>query len=585
MRDFAKACTGCNTCVKECRFLGQNGNPKKIIADILEERRDEVISFDCSLCGLCASSCPQKLDPSRIFLSMRQRVFARKGEVLDGHKGIMAYEKRGLSQRFSLYKIPKGCDTVFFPGCALAGTRSSRTIEVYSWLKKQKPDMGMVLDCCAKPSHDLGRMEFFKSNFSAMENFLVEKKIKKVVTACPNCLWVFNTYAKDLTAQSVYTLMAENGNGSAPKLSGCVTVHDPCTARLDRQVHADVRKLIRETGLAIREMEHSREKTLCCGEGGTVFKVAPDFAAAWGITRKNEAKGQKIITYCAGCSEFLGKSMDTGHILDLVFDPEKTMNKKERRTRSPFTYIFRLSLKNKLAGSAPGQIFEKQPLSEKKGAEFNLSKFMVLLIIAAGIIGAKMTGMDQLISQENIQSFVQGFGPMAPLIFIFIVTLAPAFFLPGAPFIIAGGLIFGPVWGVVYGITGATAGACLAFLVARYAASDWIEAKITHPSFIRLKNATERHGWKIVALTRLIPLFPFNLLSYALGLSQIRFLTYFITSFICMLPGCVCYILLSSSIFDLLQGKFSIQFFVGAALLILLSFMPILFKKYKPDNL
>lgn len=133
---------------------------------------------------------------------------------------------------------------------------------------------------------------------------------------------------------------------------------------------------------------------------------------------------------------------------------------------------------------------------------------------------------------------------------------------------------------MVYGITGATAGACLAFLVARYAASDWVESKITHPTLIRLKDQTEHHGWKVVAFTRLIPLFPFNLLSYALGLTRIKFSTYFITSFICMLPGCVGYILLSSSIFDLLQGRFSPQFFAGAALVILLSLLPVLLKKH-----
>jgi len=207
-----------------------------------------------------------------------------------------------------------------------------------------------------------------------------------------------------------------------------------------------------------------------------------------------------------------------------------------------------------------------------------------MLIIAAGIAGARMAGVDEVLNHENIQNFVQGFGPLAPLVFMGIVSLSPAFFLPGAPFIIAGGLIFGPLWGVIYGIIGATTGACLAFLVARYVASEWVESKLTNPSLLKLKNQTEIHGWKIVAFTRLVPLFPFNLLSYALGLTKIKFTTYFITSFICMLPGCIGYILLSSSLLDLLQGKLSMELFAGMGLVFLLAMLPVLLKKIKPHT-
>ncbi len=102
---------------------------------------------------------------------------------------------------------------------------------------------------------------------------------------------------------------------------------------------------------------------------------------------------------------------------------------------------------------------------------------------------------------------------------------------------------------------------------------------------VRLKSQTEIQGWKIVAFTRLVPLFPFNLLSYALGLTKIRFTTYFITSFICMLPGCIGYILLSSSILDLLQGELPMEFFAEMGIIILLTLMPVLLKRFKPENL
>lgn len=583
MDTFAKECAGCNRCVRECEFLSKNGNPGQISKEVLSGMCREEIGFQCSLCGLCAAVCPKGLDPSRVFLEMRQSVFSQKGEVLGGHRGIIAYEKRGLSKRFTLYKIPQDCSVVFFPGCALAGTRSGRTEQIYEWLKTMDPKMGLVLDCCAKPSHDLGRKAFFRSNFTAMADFLADHGVEKVITGCPNCHWVFETYAEKLEIQSIYDLLAEKGSPVKERLSGNVTVHDPCVTRFNPQMHESVRQLVRNTGLELMEMPHSREKTLCCGEGGTVFAVNQYLATNWGLLRKEEASGRKIISYCAGCSEFLGKNMDTCHLLDLVFEPEKTIQGEVKKSCSPFTYLSRIRLKNRLSKANKAEVIEKTSFGETTG--INFSQVFVILIIAAGILGARMAGVDEVISQEHIRDFVQGFGPMAPLVFIGIVTLAPAFFLPGAPFIIAGGLIFGPVWGVVYGITGATAGACLAFLVARYAASDWVASKVTHPSFVKIKNQTERHGWKIVAFTRLVPLFPFNLLSYALGLTKIRFLTYFFTSFICMLPGCVGYILLSSSFFDLLQGKFSPAFFGGIGIIVVLSLMPALLKKFKPDNL
>ncbi len=585
MENLARECVGCNICVKECGFLKKHGSPGKIANDFLTGTQDEQICFECSLCGLCASLCPKALDPSNLFLAMRRNVFAAKGRVLPEHKGILAYEKKGISKRYSLYKIPERCSTVFFPGCAFAGTRAGRTQQIYSWLQQEIPDTGMVLDCCTKPSHDLGRQDFFKANFSALEDFLIDHGVQTIITVCPNCHKVFSTYSQKLVTRSVYEVLAQRGGMAGDKIGGRVTIHDPCVSRFETNIHTSVRRLIKDKGLEIQEMEHCREKTICCGEGGSVFSVTPGLASNWGIIRKKEAGNNRVITYCAGCAAFLGKSVQTDHILDLLFEPEKTMACSIKKTSPPFTYLSRIHLKKKLKQTNKRDIRKKAYLTGADKPNITVSQVFVMMLIAAGIAGARMAGVDEILNHENIQNFVQGFGPMAPLVFMTIVCLAPAFFLPGAPFIIAGGLIFGPLWGVIYGITGATTGACLAFLVARYLASEWVESKLTNPSLLKLKNQTETHGWKIVAFTRLVPLFPFNLLSYALGLTKIRFTTYAITSFVCMLPGCLGYILLSSSLLDLLQGKFSMAFFAGMGLILLLTLMPILLKRFKPENL
>lgn len=113
-------------------------------------------------------------------------------------------------------------------------------------------------------------------------------------------------------------------------------------------------------------------------------------------------------------------------------------------------------------------------------------------------------------------------------------------FLPGSLLTIAGGVLFGPVWGTFYNLTGATIGATTAFLIARYLASDLVSRKMGG-RLKQLVEGVEAEGWRFVAFVRLVPLFPFNLLNYTLGLTRIRLFHYVFASYICMLPGAIAY--------------------------------------------
>jgi uncharacterized membrane protein YdjX (TVP38/TMEM64 family) len=137
------------------------------------------------------------------------------------------------------------------------------------------------------------------------------------------------------------------------------------------------------------------------------------------------------------------------------------------------------------------------------------------------------------------------------------------------------------MWGVVYTSIGATAGACLAFLISRYLTRDWIEAKLKKSRWRELDQKVEQHGWKVVALTRLVPLFPFNLLNYAFGLTKIRFAHYAVVSFVCMLPATIAFIVFSSSLLDLVKGEVSLTFLVGILLVIIVSLLPVIYRKQK----
>ncbi len=117
-------------------------------------------------------------------------------------------------------------------------------------------------------------------------------------------------------------------------------------------------------------------------------------------------------------------------------------------------------------------------------------------------------------------------------------ALATVLFLPGAIFGLIGGALFGPVWGSAWNVAGATLGATLAFLTARYVASDWV-ARRAGGRLKGLIEGVEAEGWRFVAMVRLVPLFPFNLLNYALALTRIRLSQYVVASAVAMIPGTV----------------------------------------------
>ena len=207
-------------------------------------------------------------------------------------------------------------------------------------------------------------------------------------------------------------------------------------------------------------------------------------------------------------------------------------------------------------------------------------KFILLVFFAvAAFFAVKYLSLDKRFFGNDIAPWVEGFGPWAPLIYISLYAIAPSFMFPGVPLTILGGALFGPLWGMIYASIGATLGASIAFLVARRMGRPWVEKKIKNTRLQKLDEDVERYGWKIVAFTRLIPLFPFNLLNYAFGMTRIRFSRFVAASFVFMLPGVAAYVLFSSSLKDALGGRFSWSFWAGLSLIVILSLIPLVYKR------
>lgn len=164
---------------------------------------------------------------------------------------------------------------------------------------------------------------------------------------------------------------------------------------------------------------------------------------------------------------------------------------------------------------------------------------VALVLLLAAAVGWTIVQRDQ-INLAALDAWVGSLGPWAPVGYVIIYALATVAFVPGLVFALAGGALFGPLWGSLWNLAGATLGATLAFLIARLIAGDWVARK-SGGLLKRVIDGVDAEGWRFVAFVRLVPLFPFNLSNYALGLTRIPLHHYVIATLVCMVPGAVAY--------------------------------------------
>lgn len=138
------------------------------------------------------------------------------------------------------------------------------------------------------------------------------------------------------------------------------------------------------------------------------------------------------------------------------------------------------------------------------------------------------------------------------LVFIALYISATVLLLPGSLLTLGAGFLFGLGYGFMIVSFASVVGAACAFLIGRFFARDWVAGKLLEmPRFAALDTAIAQRGAVIVLLTRLSPVFPFNLLNYALGLTAVRFWTYVAVSWIGMMPGTVLFVYLGTIALDL----------------------------------
>ena len=205
---------------------------------------------------------------------------------------------------------------------------------------------------------------------------------------------------------------------------------------------------------------------------------------------------------------------------------------------------------------------------------------LIFVLLIAVVIAVQYFHPERYLDKEHLRQFAASYGALLPVLYLMVWTVGPLF-LPGLPITLAGGVLFGPFWGVVYVSLGSTLGAGLVFLVSRYLARDWVTSKLAGTRLMSLDDKVARHGWKIVAFTRLVPVFSYTLLNYAFGLTRISFWPFLAATFVCMLPVTIAFVYFSANILDLLHGHISKELIIGVILVLLVSLIPLIYKRLK----
>ncbi len=195
---------------------------------------------------------------------------------------------------------------------------------------------------------------------------------------------------------------------------------------------------------------------------------------------------------------------------------------------------------------------------------------LFIVFLAALFVTAKVFNLGERLGE--LRDWIDNLGALGPVVFMVLYVLATIAAVPGTALTLGAGALFGSFWGVVLVSISSTTGAALCFLISRYFARDAMEKRFaTQSTFQKLDSLTKEHGSTIVALTRLVPLFPFNLLNYGFGLTKVPFKTYVFWSWLCMLPGTIVYVVSVDALTKgLTQGRVPWELIITLVLVVII---------------
>lgn len=203
---------------------------------------------------------------------------------------------------------------------------------------------------------------------------------------------------------------------------------------------------------------------------------------------------------------------------------------------------------------------------------------LLVAILAVGVVATVVLAPEGAAERrellETVQGAVNAAGPAAPIAYVVLYAVGAVVFVPGAPLSVAGGALFGPLWGTVLIVVGATLGAGGAFLVARRLGRDQVEA-LAAGRLGQVDRWLEQQGFLAVLYLRLVIIVPFNLLNYVVGITSVRRRDYLLATMIGIVPGAFAFAAFGDVALAALDGDLdallSARFSSAVALIVLLA--------------
>lgn len=203
---------------------------------------------------------------------------------------------------------------------------------------------------------------------------------------------------------------------------------------------------------------------------------------------------------------------------------------------------------------------------------------LILIILVTLIYFLNKYNIFKNMSPGQLKNYIESFGMLGPLVYIILFTIVPLTLFPDSILAISGGMCFGLVFGSIYTMIGAACGGTFSFFLSRWIGSQFIKNKTESNT---LKKVINEKGFLIVLLLRLIPLFPFDVISYGAGLSNIKYKDFILATLIGIIPG----VLVFNNIGTQVSNIGSKNFYISIALLIILVLVGNFFKKKLQVNM
>jgi uncharacterized membrane protein YdjX (TVP38/TMEM64 family) len=207
----------------------------------------------------------------------------------------------------------------------------------------------------------------------------------------------------------------------------------------------------------------------------------------------------------------------------------------------------------------------------------------VLLLLLAGTGFLLGILFRDRIDLPALVAWGRGLGNQGIALYLLLYAVGPAFGAPALPLTLLGGALYGPWLGGALAVTGATIADSLGFLLARYVGAAWLERRATG-AIRRVKEGVEAEGWRFIAFLRLTPIFPFGLVSYAMGLTRVPFWVYAVTTFFCILPAASIYAYVGHAGLEVMaEGHFQ-SFFIAVGCIAAVAFLPLFAKRLRKPS-